>query len=330
MTSGTIEEKIYHRQIFKQFLTNKILKDPRQRRFFKSNDLYDLFTFDERDNQDTETADLFSNMDGVQVNVPPAVDQDTAAEPDISKVGNGAAIVPFDPHADESGASGAVGGSATTAPADDDDDNRILSALFSNGVSALQHEAIMNSATPEARLVAKEAHQVAQQAVRALKESRKTLKKGVVGVPTWTGRNGVLGRPLMMGKPIGPPPASQPLAASASASTSASSTSKPVSFALLQGLRAKSGLGPKMTTESLQEAQSDPMTERAAKLRSFLERQVLENGVGHLTSSADIIAHLELEGKRDMDILRGMLKEIAVFVNTSPSTKGWKLKQEWT
>ena len=95
MTSGTIEEKIYHRQIFKQFLTNKILKDPRQRRFFKSNDLYDLFTFDERDNQDTETADLFSNMDGVQVNVPPAVDQDTAAEPDISKVGNGAAIVPY-------------------------------------------------------------------------------------------------------------------------------------------------------------------------------------------------------------------------------------------
>src|SRR5215469_12775625 len=34
MTVGTIEEKIYHRQIFKQFLTNKILKDPKQRRFF--------------------------------------------------------------------------------------------------------------------------------------------------------------------------------------------------------------------------------------------------------------------------------------------------------
>jgi hypothetical protein len=34
MTSGTIEEKIYHRQIYKQFLTNKILKDPKQQRFF--------------------------------------------------------------------------------------------------------------------------------------------------------------------------------------------------------------------------------------------------------------------------------------------------------
>lgn len=26
ITNGTIEEKIYHRQIYKQFLTNKILK----------------------------------------------------------------------------------------------------------------------------------------------------------------------------------------------------------------------------------------------------------------------------------------------------------------
>ena len=35
ITAGAVEEKIYHRQIFKQFLSNKILKDPKQRRFFK-------------------------------------------------------------------------------------------------------------------------------------------------------------------------------------------------------------------------------------------------------------------------------------------------------
>src|SRR6202021_3804564 len=45
MTAGTIEEKIYHRQIFKQFLTNKILKDPKQRQTFKMNDLHDLFSW---------------------------------------------------------------------------------------------------------------------------------------------------------------------------------------------------------------------------------------------------------------------------------------------
>ena len=35
MSAGTIEEKIYHRQIFKQFLTNKVLKDPKQRQVMK-------------------------------------------------------------------------------------------------------------------------------------------------------------------------------------------------------------------------------------------------------------------------------------------------------
>ena len=66
LTSGTIEEKIYHRQIFKQFLTNRVLQDPKQRRFFKSNDLHELFRYDDNDNDDdnnherTETSILLA------------------------------------------------------------------------------------------------------------------------------------------------------------------------------------------------------------------------------------------------------------------------------
>ncbi len=51
------------RQIFKQFLTNRILQDPRQRRFFKSNNLMELFTLDSSaiDSKDgTETSDIFA------------------------------------------------------------------------------------------------------------------------------------------------------------------------------------------------------------------------------------------------------------------------------
>ncbi|KAF9582018.1 hypothetical protein BGW38_000769 [Lunasporangiospora selenospora] len=59
MTSGTIEEKIYHRQIFKQFLTNKILKDPKQKRFFKSHDMADLFKLEAEDAVGTETGGIF-------------------------------------------------------------------------------------------------------------------------------------------------------------------------------------------------------------------------------------------------------------------------------
>eukprot|EP00794_Sanderia_malayensis_P004167 gene4167-4721_t len=61
LTTGTIEEKIYHRQIFKQFLVNRVLQNPAQRRFFKSNDLYELFTLgDVKPQQSTETGSLFA------------------------------------------------------------------------------------------------------------------------------------------------------------------------------------------------------------------------------------------------------------------------------
>lgn len=65
MTSGTIEEKIYHRQIYKQFLTNKILKDPKQKRFFDASNLQSLFTLASEDAEETETGQLFK---GTEVN----------------------------------------------------------------------------------------------------------------------------------------------------------------------------------------------------------------------------------------------------------------------
>ena len=64
ITAGTIEEKIYHRQIFKQFLTQRILEDPKQTRFFKAADLHDLFELG-RDEEEgtTETADIFDGLE---------------------------------------------------------------------------------------------------------------------------------------------------------------------------------------------------------------------------------------------------------------------------
>jgi DNA excision repair protein ERCC-6 len=66
LTSGTIEEKIYHRQIFKHFLSNRVLSEPRQRRFFKTNDLHELFTLtDDVAGECTESAALFASTDSV-------------------------------------------------------------------------------------------------------------------------------------------------------------------------------------------------------------------------------------------------------------------------
>lgn len=60
LTAGTIEEKIYHRQVFKLYLTNRILKDAKQKRFFKTNDLHELFTLG-RDDKNIETKALFDD-----------------------------------------------------------------------------------------------------------------------------------------------------------------------------------------------------------------------------------------------------------------------------
>ena len=58
ITGGTIEEKIYQRQIFKTALTNQILQDPKQRRLFSQKDLRDLFTLKEDSCNVTETGEI--------------------------------------------------------------------------------------------------------------------------------------------------------------------------------------------------------------------------------------------------------------------------------
>lgn len=62
LSAGTIEEKIYQRQIFKHFLSNKILLDPNQKNVLTTSTLQGLFTLEELNNEgDTETASLFKH-----------------------------------------------------------------------------------------------------------------------------------------------------------------------------------------------------------------------------------------------------------------------------
>lgn len=62
LSAGTIEEKIYQRQIFKHFLSNKILIDPNQKNVLTTSTLQGLFTLEELNCEgDTETASLFKH-----------------------------------------------------------------------------------------------------------------------------------------------------------------------------------------------------------------------------------------------------------------------------
>ena len=44
VSEETIEEKIYHRQIFKKFMADRILADPTRRKLFEKENLYNLLT----------------------------------------------------------------------------------------------------------------------------------------------------------------------------------------------------------------------------------------------------------------------------------------------
>ncbi|XP_068631760.1 DNA excision repair protein ERCC-6-like [Battus philenor] len=74
LSAGTIEEKIYQRQIFKNFLSNKILIDPNQKNVLSTSTLQGLFSLEELNLEgDTETASLFKHT---KVNVNKNVKQD--------------------------------------------------------------------------------------------------------------------------------------------------------------------------------------------------------------------------------------------------------------
>lgn len=172
ITRGTIEEKVYHRQVYKQFLTNKVLTDPRQKRFFQTKDLRELFTMGkEYGQEDTETARIFRQVDAEVDPDRQPEQQELAGEP-----GPGAA------------AADAVAG----AEAGGEDESRLLRELLDGGVhSALDHAKIEGANDPERISLEREAARLAQQAAEALRASRLAVAQLPVHAPTWTGRSGV-------------------------------------------------------------------------------------------------------------------------------------------
>ena len=173
-----MEEKIYHRQIFKQFLTNKVLKDPRQKRFFKTNDLQELFSFTSVDDTKTESSALFAG---------------TGSEIKSKKI-NGSAI----PNLAKVRKNNLPEPEAEKQPKlDKKSDDYVLSKLFKARKkhggqaaihTALQHDKIVDSNDPDFSLIESEAQRVADEAVKALKESRRycqpaeTCRPNLVGV----------------------------------------------------------------------------------------------------------------------------------------------------
>ena len=196
MTAGTIEEKIYHRQIFKQFLTNKILRDPKQRQSFQLRDLHDLFTLGDANDGETETGSIFK---GTEVKLtgtkPPSNDQVSDRDPTAQTSTKD--ITGISHQTDFEDPTEATANPDSSKPNNDD---RVLSSIFARtGVqSALSHDDIINGKRvirADPSIIAREARKVAAAAAEELRRAGEVARHVPIGTPTWTGTYGSAGRP---------------------------------------------------------------------------------------------------------------------------------------
>ncbi|SCW02676.1 LAFE_0F11870g1_1 [Lachancea fermentati] len=181
MIAGSIEEKIYHRQIFKQFLTNRILNDPKQKRFFKMNELHDLFTLGGEGGLSNED---FENEISKQTEVIKKSRSDESD--DFEKVVQISGVSKLE---------GFYNGKENEEKSKDDEE-RLMDGILGGSVEEIKsHNSIVEShSKPSSDIIAKEAARVAEQAMAALRKSRNITKKYEIGTPTWTGKFGAAGR----------------------------------------------------------------------------------------------------------------------------------------
>ncbi|MCJ1390504.1 hypothetical protein MMC18_003364 [Xylographa bjoerkii] len=209
MVAGTIEEKIFHRQIFKQFLTNKILRDPKQRQTFQLKDLHDLFSLGRADEEATETGRLF---EGAEVRFGNATNKISPSAPiDTTPWGGETASQ----QTSDDQAVRDLAGVASIERVDTKDElnnpentsvdavnseARIMEGIFArSGVhSALEHDQIINGKkviTADPKIIEREARKIAAEAATELKKAEQIARNVPVGTPTWTGQFGTAGRP---------------------------------------------------------------------------------------------------------------------------------------
>lgn len=193
MTAGTIEEKIYHRQIYKQFLSNKVLRDPKQRTTLNLRDMHDLFTLDVDHDGATETSRLFTGGE-VTTDVTPKIapgntnydleDQHARMMGDMAHQGD-------DDEDDKVREIDGVAGVEEFKQEDDSpagEEDRIMAGIFARGVhEALEHDEIINgkkAVKADRTILEREANRVAAEAADHLRRSREQARHVPIGTVT--------------------------------------------------------------------------------------------------------------------------------------------------
>lgn len=207
MTAGTIEEKIYQRQIWKQFLANKVLNDPKQRTNLNVSDLHDLFTLSTDHSGGTETSQLFRGSDVTTTVTPKPKVTPGLGLHDLGDQRASLALTTADSqeHDDEEelkGINGVAGmeefkgGEEENA---DQEEDRIMAGIYAKGVDeTLDHDEIVGGkrvVRADPAILRAEAVRVAKEGAEHLRRSREQARNVAIGTVTWTGEVGTTGRP---------------------------------------------------------------------------------------------------------------------------------------
>ncbi|MCJ1281296.1 hypothetical protein MMC26_000614 [Xylographa opegraphella] len=330
MVAGTIEEKIFHRQIFKQFLTNKILRDPKQRQTFQLKDLHDLFSLGRADEEATETGRLFEGAEvkfgnGTDDRLPQAP-SDTgpwAGETDPDETNDdqavrglaGVASIENVDNKDELSNSNSASVDAVNSEA------RIMEGIFArSGVhSALEHDHIINGKkiiAADPKIIEREARKVAAEAATELKKAEQIARNVPVGTPTWTGQFGIAGRPEHQnmrgfGRGVG--------------------RGGPSSASILAGLQSRQAVNAAASTQNANgpariHGQSGPRGTSFMKL--IRDYMVTHGGKVHTQMLIDHFNRHCNTPERTAEF-KAMLKEIATLQKGSRGRGAWILKDDY-
>jgi DNA excision repair protein ERCC-6 len=291
ITSGTIEEKIYQRQIFKTALTNKVLQDPRQRRLFSQRDLRDFFTLK------ADAGSLAAGGDGLT---------------ETGELTRGSGVV--DP--DEA---------ANVVSSDGDDAQRenldtLQTVMKSKGLAGVfDHDVVegaRSTTNARQREMEEKAKSIATQAARALRESAAASE---AFQPTWTGSDETRGSRFGGGK-FGSKTSTQfgSTAFGGAGSAGIGGTKAMSSSGLLANLKKRND--PKDDTTSMTHNDLTQYSELLRRIRAYVRRHGGHRAGGGPTTE-ELLGEFDNVPNCDAAIFRRLLNSIASVQNGR-----WRLK----
>jgi DNA excision repair protein ERCC-6 len=343
MSAGTIEEKIYHRQIFKQFLTNKVLKDPKQRQTFQMSDLHDLFTLgNDTADGETETGNLFRGSEvqfkSNELPTPPSDANSKPPSTDATAPEALAAVAGIH-RAEKFQAPPDPSEQAPSEAEGDASESRLMSTIFAkSGVhSVLEHDAIVNSTAGNRKrkvqadpaFIQREARRTAAAAAEQLRRAEQEARRVPLGVPTWTGEFGEAGRPAESRWRAAP-------SSRGGRGGGSAGRGGPSSTSILSNLAARQGrTDPNLNANS---RNSTPSRSGTSTPTGFRGKQMLEmlrdfmithGGVVPTQMLVDHFDHYCRAAPGRSEEFKEMLKLVAKLEKGGAGRGRWVLKDEW-